>query len=671
MKESYQSAHPHFAPGTKAYAYIRFSSMPQERGDSVNRQTTKSVDYANTHGLDLSAIDRYQDLGRSGYTGSNVTKGKLGEFLAEVRAGRITSGSVLLVESLDRISRQQVTEAYDTFRDIIKSGITIVTLLDGQVYSPEVMASPNAMIPMLMSLLTMSRAHEESLIKSVRVKKAWEAKRSRMKDEKLTATCPQWMELAEDRKSFKLIDENVSIVKRIIDLQMKGVGQSVIVKTLNAEGVPVLNYRYKRRGTTYWHESTIHKILTSTALYGEYQRMAVSNGTDPSTGDERNFKNPVGEPIADYYPPIMTKEEFLALQAVRRERAKKGRGSKGSHFTSLFSGLLRCGYCGHSMIISAYSNTRTKDIKRSIVCSGAKRGLGCHFVMWDYDNFERTIMAYLKDVDFSGLIDDSKSLAKEIQMHEARVTSLDDDAKKLQQRLGRLYDALEEGEILASLKNRICMLEEEQRANFELRQVAERELNAAKNRNLDATVVYNSIVDLYSKMESTSEQDRFILRAQIASEIRRVVSKIAVFPGGTHLLDDPDDDGFDRNEASMALLQGALARLKAKVSKTPFELSKEAEIRQRVREGARRRVVEGISNEELALEMDHLRRELPDKSFRTARIYGVNGQCYATPTLIDALLNPELSGPADLMACLGMGVQAQRKERERASMTLK
>ncbi len=62
-------------------------------------------------------IDRHlKDPGISGYTGANLSAtADLGRLLALVRAGQIPTGSILLVENLDRLSRMQPTEALKIF----------------------------------------------------------------------------------------------------------------------------------------------------------------------------------------------------------------------------------------------------------------------------------------------------------------------------------------------------------------------------------------------------------------------------------------------------------------------------------------------------------------------------------------------------------------------------
>ena len=49
-----------------------------------------------------------RDIGVSAFKGKNAIKGALKKFIELVEAGRIEKGSILILESLDRLSRQQV-----------------------------------------------------------------------------------------------------------------------------------------------------------------------------------------------------------------------------------------------------------------------------------------------------------------------------------------------------------------------------------------------------------------------------------------------------------------------------------------------------------------------------------------------------------------------------------
>jgi len=190
-----------------AYSYIRFSTPDQILGDSLRRQTEASNQYAIEHGLTLDETLNIRDLGVSAFKGNNFETGALGQFLVAIDDGRVAKDSYLLVESLDRLSRLPVTEALAIFQAIIGRGITIVTLIDSAIYSKERLR--NDWTPLLIALVTMSRAHEESAVKSRRIKAAWEAKKVRVKSNKevMSGRCPWWLKLSDDKSKYEIVEE--------------------------------------------------------------------------------------------------------------------------------------------------------------------------------------------------------------------------------------------------------------------------------------------------------------------------------------------------------------------------------------------------------------------------------------------------------------------------------
>ena len=62
------------------YAYERFSTPEQVKGDSHRRQEGKAATYAKQHGLVLDTEFALQDHGVSAFRGRNFEKGALGQF---------------------------------------------------------------------------------------------------------------------------------------------------------------------------------------------------------------------------------------------------------------------------------------------------------------------------------------------------------------------------------------------------------------------------------------------------------------------------------------------------------------------------------------------------------------------------------------------------------------
>ena len=134
----------------KAYSYIRMSTDIQLKGDSLRRQLELSKNYANQNGLQLvDNIDgiALKDVGVSGYKGANAQKGVLALFLDSLKNGSIEKNSVLLIESLDRLSRDKITDAFTQFIGILEHGIEIVTLADNQRYTKEKLNNEVGVLP--------------------------------------------------------------------------------------------------------------------------------------------------------------------------------------------------------------------------------------------------------------------------------------------------------------------------------------------------------------------------------------------------------------------------------------------------------------------------------------------------------------------------------------------
>ena len=111
-----------------AYSYIRFSSPKQAEGDSLRRQIEATETLCRERGWALDTTLTLRDLGVSAWTGRNAVVGNLRTFLDAITAKSILPCSVLVVESLDRITRQGIDEGYDLIKRILKAGVRIVTL---------------------------------------------------------------------------------------------------------------------------------------------------------------------------------------------------------------------------------------------------------------------------------------------------------------------------------------------------------------------------------------------------------------------------------------------------------------------------------------------------------------------------------------------------------------
>ncbi|MGE9627561.1 recombinase family protein, partial [Escherichia coli] len=75
--------------------------------------------------------------------------------------------SFLLIESLDRFSRQNAMQAVNLFTSLLLNGITVITGIDKQVYR-QTEVNTETLQQLMFSVMLFSRANEESSTKSHR-----------------------------------------------------------------------------------------------------------------------------------------------------------------------------------------------------------------------------------------------------------------------------------------------------------------------------------------------------------------------------------------------------------------------------------------------------------------------------------------------------------------------
>jgi len=303
----------------KAYSYIRFSSKRQITGHSLKRQHEACVQFCRDRGLTLDTSLTFRDLGVSAFRSKNKEEGALAVFLKAVDDSVIEQGSYLVVESFDRLSRDRINKAAELFFRIINAGIILVTLAP----SPEIYTADNCQLQnVLVALLVMARANEESATKSKRVRDAWADKLVAARSgAKITAKAPGWLTLIDG--GF-VENQHGGTVKRIFELSSQGHGSGEIARLLNTENIPYWGYTHK------WNSTALRLIITGRAVLGEIQPTTIIN-------DKRVA---IGEPITGYYPQVIDENLWLKVNAQIQSRRVGSQKGRKSDFVNLFPGLL-------------------------------------------------------------------------------------------------------------------------------------------------------------------------------------------------------------------------------------------------------------------------------------------------------------------------------------------
>ena len=487
-----------------AYLYIRYSTDEQGSGDSARRQLALGTEYAAKNGLLLPKEHILEDFGISAFRGANIKTGKLGQFMKMLAGGEIKPGTILLVEDIDRLSRQTPVDAVFQFYDLLQKGVKIVTLRDGRIYEK----STTDLGSLVTSFVTISRANEESNIKSMRGAQAWKRKRERAKEKKLTKACPKWVKPDENLTAFHLIPERAAVVKQIIDWSLAGIGIDATATRLNRDKIPTFGR------STGWEKSTITNILTSPAIFGVYQ---------PHTKHKEIKRRPAGDPVPDYFPAIIDEQTYLRIQKGRKSRRILGMGRKGNSYSNLFTKIAVCGECGQPMLFE--KKGQPPRSYKYFYCRGYRRQK-CDAKPWRYDLFERAFLTHVKDLDFSSLFANGVS---EVEQLRQLIETKNDELRTIDLKMRGLTDLFADPAHADSKHISTRLLELESQA----REVGQSKVNLLRRCDeLHAQAQAASDTDHMKLLLdlNKAEGDQFLKRSKIAQRIRDLVEEIRVFP---------------------------------------------------------------------------------------------------------------------------------------------
>ncbi len=494
----------------KAYSYIRMSTDTQLKGDSLRRQLEASEAYAKNHDLELvKSIDGIllEDIGVSAFKGKNTEKGVLAVFLDALNKKQISKNSVLLIESLDRLSRDKLSEALAQFMSILNKGVEIVTLADNQVYTKEIINQNVG--PLFVSLGIMFRANEESEMKSKRLTAAWDNKRRNASNKIISRKCPAWLQYSETSGKFEVIEERVKVVKMIFDMCVNTCGIWAITRHLNQTNTPTFGK------AKLWHLSYVRKIIGSRALLGEFHPISTVDGK----------KEKVGEPINDYFPKVIDEQTFLLAQVSIARRHKLSKGRKGKTFTNLFSGMTYCSKCGERMLVRSHREKSTNIVKpKYLTCLNHSFGGGCDTLGWRLDEFEQVMFRHLREVNFEDLIVISNDEEK-VSLSD-QVEALEEKLKVKNTEIDRVIDFIMTSDLSSDAKIKFQDKINQSEAEKKLIQSEIKELVEQIEEESEANKIINSTDLKNLLLEIDNRRDDYMFRSAINQYLHKLIDRI-------------------------------------------------------------------------------------------------------------------------------------------------
>ncbi len=352
----------------KIYSYIRFSSTQQAQGDSLKRQLEIAEAYAKKVG-GVYQKKSFNDMGVSGWSGKK--RDGLELMLEMAESGTIEKGSHIVIEAIDRLSREKHSTVQKLLYRIIDTGVCLYISSDEMLLNE---VTINDIESVLLLAVKITLAHSESEQKSKRIKSAKLAKKKAGLDGKATRRAvPFWLTFNEETQKYECNDK-LFIAEKIIELRQKGLGETKIAQRLN-------ELEMKPPRAAKWSGISTALVYKSPALYGAWQ-----------TKEKIDGKYVNSDLIENQYPALITYQDFLLMNPVTN--TVKGKDSK----MNAFKGLLKCAKCGSIMSRHTFTNyNKTKYV--GFRCNDAGKNLGCDAVGYrDMDKFLFKACKYLKIV---------------------------------------------------------------------------------------------------------------------------------------------------------------------------------------------------------------------------------------------------------------------------------
>ncbi|WP_099509062.1 recombinase family protein [Microvirga ossetica] len=545
-----RSLYGHQPPtGSKELAieYLRFSDAIQSLGDSKRRQRDANAAYADQAHLEI--VESFEDLGISAFKGRNAKVGAFKALNDMATQGIFQQHGIkhVIVEAFDRLSRMTLDDAYQQFRTLILSGMTVHIRVLRTAYDKDALNDPQKLMG---ALMFMGLAHADSAQKAFRVGERRKQNRidAREGRKAMTSVCPYWLHKSQqpyeqDGRTywFKPYPKRAQVVRDIYEMTADGMTVFSLCRTLTEREEPTFR-QGKGSAKHGWSTAYISRILNSREVIGEMQPCKLDSGKPV----------PDGDPIYNYYPPVVEVELYNRAQAARRRPNHKGRTGTSndgtSNYTNLFRGLLLCGHChdaetGEAATMQIRGNLRKGKGNRKpktysyLICAAKRKaGSNVHETQrnWRYDLFEKLFLEHVRDFDVTGLLKNKapespeQIIRKQIEETEYKVQTLEAEIENL----GKQLDNAKSERTGAFIQDRVDKkLAELDAAEADLKKLQE-EFRTSRIREDRRVQSIETIEAIKGELAQAEGADLARLRERLAFNIKSMVDGIYFYADG-------------------------------------------------------------------------------------------------------------------------------------------
>lgn len=521
------------------WGYTRFSTPPQQWGDSDRRQDADAREQAAAEGMPY--VDKYRDLGISAYHSKNRTNGALGRFLEDLRSPPTDDpwpmpGDVLWFENFDRMSRAKPRSSLKLFMEIVESGA--ILMVRNQKFTLDILDEEDWRWQQVLSELT--RAHKESKWKSERLLKTYEGNRERARRHQRAMVgnrCAAWLRPIADPKpgqwplyEFLPAEEpkdgepqkprRADQYREAWEMIDAGAGSPTIADHFNTTGVPVLAHRIHGKPTQGWTAQLVRQLLRNPAAMGVYRQKKLIDGRRVAEDD--------CEDVPGYYPALVPADLFHRVDAAIKSRAgKAGKGPHGQHYANLFKGLCACEHNPDHSVTIGY---RSKEGLRYLRCDQSRHKNCANKASFQYERFERLVL----DLSGVGMQEMFANLLPKpnADPRHRRLAELEAIVKSGEEQMQVVWNrwlnpnAEATGSMRKRAEQQLERIDAEIAAHKDELTTLSRELRVIAAHQDDE--FHDRVREARRQLETAEGDDRYAIRLRLAQELRRRIERIVL-----------------------------------------------------------------------------------------------------------------------------------------------
>ena len=288
--------------------------------------------------------------------------------------------------------------------------------------------------------------------------------------------------------SLEIVDEEAHFVRFIFSQYINGVGTHRIAAALNEMGsVP--------RRNAEWSRSTINRLLQNPTYTGKVAWNRVKHYRPGTHGNEQGHVKYIPKDQWQIYeglhPAIISDEEYQRVQEILHGRFIPSK--KTGHTTNPLAGLIICSKCGRHMQQFSSNNLHVPYI--NCVTTDCQAAAKTEYV-------EAYMLSSLEDMLKKLQLSQDAVPLEEVNTYLDMLAGAEKDLEKLNARIPRLYDFLEDGtydrdtfrvRMEAAEKERAALIERQHDINSEIEKIQTRDMRKTANQLQTVLALYPTL----------------------------------------------------------------------------------------------------------------------------------------------------------------------------------